>query len=57
MTYTSIEDKELLVTTNRQKGVKCYNIDTKFLEWSISGKLPGMKKALDATGVTTDGSR
>lgn len=55
MTYANIQDKELLVTTNRQKGIKCYNIDTKSIEWRVHGRLTGMKKALDATGVTTDG--
>ena len=53
------EDKELLVVTCGHPeltngGVQVYNLKTKQMEWSVEGRLPGMKKFLKAQGLTAD---
>ena len=31
-----------------------YNVKTNQLEWNVEGRLPGVKKAIKAAGVTAD---
>ena len=50
---------EFLVVTcgvpdKTEGGVQVYNLKTNKLEWSVEGRLPGMDKAIKATGVTAD---
>ena len=43
-----------LVTARGFHGIDAYNVTSSKLEWSIIGKLPGMKKGLCAWALTTD---
>ena len=43
-----------LVTARGFHGIDAYNVTSSKLEWSVIGKLPGMKKGLCAWALTTD---
>ena len=49
------EGKQLFITTQAADGVCAYNASTDKLEWSLEGKLLGMKQEISAEAVTTDG--
>ena len=49
-------DDELIIVVN-STGIQCYSTCTKNLKWSVEGKLPGMKKALYAVGLTSNPQR
>ena len=53
--FAQYEGKELLVLAAGDEGVYAYNIETNQIEWEIDAKLPGMKKKMQATGITADG--
>lgn len=43
-----------LVTARGFHGIDAYNVTSSKLEWSVIGKIPGMKKGLCAWALTTD---
>ena len=45
---------ELIVGINNSS-IHCYSTATKSLKWSVSGKLPGMQKALHPIALAADG--
>ena len=49
------EGKQLFITTQATDGVSAYNASMDKLEWSLEGKLIGMKKEISVEAVTTDG--
>lgn len=58
MCVAQVGSKYLLVATDGSRyggGVSAYKIKTDELEWSVRGKLEGMKKIMEACEVTTDG--
>ena len=57
--HANCGEKELVILSfgrpsGTQGGVHVYNIKTKELEWSVQGRLPGMKKFMKAQGLTVN---
>ena len=49
------ETKQLLITALGYKGVSAYNTSKEGLEWEVKGKVPCMKRILNAARVATNG--
>ena len=53
MCFVQHGDKQLLIVADRNK-LFAYNTNTGKNEWKVSGKLQGVDKGIDFSGVTTD---
>ena len=47
--------EEFLISAHWASGIFSFKTRTGQLEWSVTGKLPGMKKDLYASSITSDG--
>ncbi len=54
MCYVTWNDLELLVMVNGW--IKAYDVGDQEVTWSVSGKVGGSRKDINATSVTTDGT-
>ena len=53
--YVQNRDKQLLITTHGRKGLSSYDTAKDRLDWCVTRNLPGMRKEINASSVTSDG--
>ena len=55
--YFTAPGGEVVVVACGIKGFKAYDMNTKKLEWSVSGKINSLENALDVSKITSDENR